>query len=257
MKSLSISFLWACVAIQTLRAQGTAKKFSDEEEAWHIGLTMSTTRYYGDLSGPYQFANLQLAWAVEAHLRYRFTYRATIRADVGAYALRGDQQFTQNRSNYLTFKTINPSVNVGFQWDLRSVRIENNVMYLFGFLGLTHMNPETMYQAVSYALAPLHTEGIAYEQWAGQGGYGVGLPFIISRRMLLRIEASYTHVFSDYVDDVSTVYADKTTRPMIEQVLADPRVGYGSSANLANAQRGNWKRNDGYVKFGAQLSLKL
>jgi hypothetical protein len=238
-------------------SQGTAKKFSDSEETWHVGSTSSATRYYGDLSGPYNLNYLQLDWAAEAHIRYRFTHRFSARADLGVYALRGDQTVTKNESNNLAFSTTNVSASMGAQWDLRSVEVLNNVFYGFGYIGITCLDPSANYQNTSYKLAPLMTEGFAYMQWVAQGGYGLGLPFVVSRQMLLRLEASYTHIFSDYVDDVSTRYVNKTNRPFIEQALSDRRSEIGLSRNPVGAQRGNPWKNDGYVKFGVQLSVKL
>jgi hypothetical protein len=257
MNALIMTILIVSITTEFTSAQETAKKFSDAEETWHIGFTMSTTRYCGDLSERYQFRNLQLDWAAETHIRYRFTYRFSCRADIGLYRLRGDQQYTDNKDNRLSFTTLNPSFNLGVQWDFRSTELDRNVLYLIGFTGVTRLNPEAIYQNVSYKLAPLQTEGLFYAQWVGQGGYGLGVPFVLSRRALLRTEAIYTHVFSDYVDDVSYRYVNKSGRSIVEQGLADRRAEYGLSANPAGAQRGNSQRNDGYIKFGVQLSVKL
>lgn len=257
MKTVQLTVLLCINVITSSLCQGTAGKFIEREGDWYIAANASVSRYCGDISERWNFAHLQLSWSAAANIRYRIDDRWSVLGEAGMYRLTGDQRYTKNKDNYLTFQTVNPFVNAGVQWDCRSVEKENNVFYLFGVVGGTYLNPTATLQGTAYELSPLHTEDVDYARFVGQAGYGVGVPFVLSPTMQLRIEGRYTHVFSDYLDDVSDRYVTKYTATTVERVLADRRLEHGLIANPNHAQRGNPAWNDGYFLFTVQLSLKL
>lgn len=251
--------LFILLSSVTANGQSSAFKWNERRGNWYLGLNAAPTRYCGDLSERYAFGNLQLGWTFELNARYRLTEQLCVRSEIGFYHLKGNQQFTDNRDNHLSFSTVNPTLLVGFQWDI--VAVDNpdiyDIPYVWAGFGLTHLNPTTTYQTVQYELAPLHTENIAYARFVGQLTYAVGVPLRISPSVQLRLEGRYTHILSDYVDDVSSMYANKTARPPLEQVLADRRIEYGLAANRVGMKRGNSLKNDGYFAAIVQLSVKL
>ena len=61
------------------------------------------------------------------------------------------------------------------------------------------------------------------------------------------LEGTYRWTFTDYIDDVSTVYVDNSTfTDPVEQILADRRLELGLQAAEAGSIRGNPDKNDGY-----------
>ena len=60
-----------------------------------------------------------------------------------------------------------------------------------------------------------------------------------TERFRWHLEAAYTHVFSDYLDDVSTVYPDRTGMSSPALALSDRRAELGTTPNQPGDQRGN------------------
>lgn len=257
MKSLYVLFLLSICNISVVDGQGLAFKWKEAVGDWHVGVNLSTTRYCGDLSERYGFNHLQLGWAAEGHVRYRVSEKFCLRTDFGFYSLRGDQQYTTNRTNFLRFTTTNPSVMAGLQWNVRSIDYnQHNIPHFWVGAGATYLNPSTDYNGTTYSLPAFQTEKVAYSRIAGQFVIGGGMPFTLNKKSQLRLEARYTYILSDYVDDVSGTYVDKTGRAFLEQVLADRRREYGLTPNAVGGQRGNPLRNDGYFALTLQYAMK-
>lgn len=251
----SLLFLYAFVEAS---AQGLAFKWKEAVGDWHVGANVSATRYCGDLSDTYDIRHLQLSWGFEGHIRYRFDDHFCVRGDVGLYSLRANQWYSHNYYNYLRFTTINPSFVAGLQWNVRSIDYnQHNIPHLWIGGGVTYLNPKTDYKGVTYSLPPLHTENINYERAVGQVVIGAGVPFTLNNKSQLRLEIRYTYILSDYVDDVSGIYVDKTVATDIERVLADRRLEYGLTPNAPGLQRGNPLRNDGYFAITLQYAVKF
>ena len=260
MKNLSILILLCLCVTSVVNAQ--LRRYNsgwDERDGdTFIGVNISTSRYNGDLSERYNFKHLQLGWGLEGQLRRRLTDRWSVSGLLGAYHLRADQRYTKNAANALTFATTNFTGNLRAEWDMLSVdENQRNVLYLFLGVGATKLAPTTTLNSATYLLPDFLTEGNKYSLWAGQISYGVGLPMVLSESFLLRLEGRYTHVLSDYLDDVSNKYADKVAATDLEKQLADKRLAENLPPNPVGEVRGNPLKNDGYFLFTLQLLYKL
>ena len=87
--------------------------------------------------------------------------------------------------------------------------------YLTGGFGGFVFNPTTQYLGQRVALQPLGTEGQGlpgysnkYKRIAPSLIGGGGFKWWISDRISMSYELTYIHTFTDYIDDVSTVYVD-------------------------------------------------
>ncbi|ARK09847.2 outer membrane beta-barrel protein [Fibrella sp. ES10-3-2-2] len=259
MKNLYIFWLLYFWTTGVISAQSRFNSGWDERDGdTFIGVNLSTSRYNGDLSERYNFKHLQLSWGIEGNIRHRFTDRWSVSGQVGAYHLRADQRFTKNAANALTFATTNFSTNLRAEWDMLSVDgNQRNVVYLFFGIGATKLSPTTTLNSATYSLPDFQTEGNKYNLWAGQVSYGVGFPMVLSESFLLRIEGRYTHVLSDYLDDVSDRYSNKAAATDLEKQLADKRIAENLPPNPVGEVRGNPLKNDGYFLFTLQLLYKL
>ncbi|WP_460910343.1 hypothetical protein [Spirosoma areae] len=83
------------------------------------------------------------------------------------------------------------------------------------------------------------------------------MPVAASERFKLHLEGAYTHVFSDYVDDVSTVYPDRGRMNPLAAALSDRRAELGQPLNPAGAKRGNPGWRDGYFVVSARLLFTI
>ncbi len=239
-------------------AQPTAFRRQEKPGDWLIGVTASASRYAGDLSERYNIKHLQLGWSAQAHARWRLHESLCIRAETGIYYLHARQQYTQNAANMLAFYTTNLSLNLDLEIDALPVDF-NMQNILYGVLGggITNLDPQTTLNGKVIKLTDFNTEGTKYARWVGQFRYGLGIPFALSRWTQIRVEGTYTHVLSDYLDDVSTVYTDKAAAPLLEAQVADPRRLVGLEPNVAGAQRGNPGKRDGYFLITFQAVYKF
>jgi hypothetical protein len=229
--------------------------WKEKPGTWSLNVGTGPARYLGDLNERFDFAHLRLGLALSAAATYRVTNQLALRGDVGLYYIRGSHKDTYRSFNNLSFHSVNPELVVGFQYDIW--RSDNNnyavVPYAIAGAGLTYMTPRADYKGISYSLAPLHTEGVAYNRLPLVLRYGIGLPLFNTDRFKGNLEGVYTHVMSDYLDDVSTRYIDRSSMPTIAASLADRAPEIGMPPNPAGATRGNPRRNDGYLTLSARL----
>ena len=84
---------------------------------------------------------------------------------------------------------------------------------------------------------------------------GGGFKFALNRHLSINIEVSTRFLFTDYLDDVSTVYPDKTllqaSRGDIAVALSDRSLSEGLGA--AGRQRGDRKAKDQYTFAGISV----
>ncbi len=220
-----------------------------------VTVGLGTTYYTGDLAVIGNYNHLALGGALNLGLTYRYSNRLSLRAEAQGYYLRGSQVRTRNFVKNLSFVSLNPDLWAGVQWDIRNPNDPNRLFfpYLLAGAGLTYMTPKTTYHGRTVSLAPLHTEGVAYSRVAGIIRYGAGAPIVTGYRFKLALEVSYTHVLSDYLDDVSTVYPNFETMTPLAAALSDRKSELLLLPNKPGDNRGNPGKNDGYFILSGRL----
>ncbi|WP_232074113.1 outer membrane beta-barrel protein [Spirosoma aureum] len=257
MKSIKISALLALLVIAWpahLYAQRSTY-WQERPGAWLLNAGLGTTRYLGDMNERGDLAHLRLGVAMGIAAAYRFSDRFTFRAEAQLYYIHGSQQDTHLSYNNLSFRSLNPEIWAGVQMDLWHPDDRNHIIipYVMAGVGFTCITPKTTYKGQTYSLAPLHTEGVDYNRLPVILRYGIGVPIVAGERFKWHLEGVYTHVLSDYVDDVSTVYPDRSRMEPLAAALSDRRLELGKTPNLAGAKRGNNTRRDGYFILSARL----
>ncbi|RIV22258.1 hypothetical protein DYU11_14615 [Fibrisoma montanum] len=248
-------------SLSTTFAQRSAI-WQEKPGTWVLNAGVGVTRYAGDLNEGDFLAKPRLGAALNVAFAYRMSNRLVLRAETQLYTLRGSQQNTRLAYNNLSFKSLNPDVWAGLQVDAWPVnhRTRKAIPYGFAGIGFTYITPKATYKGETYSLAPLQTEGVTYNRLPVIIRYGAGLPIAVTDRFKIHLEGSYTHVMSDYVDDVSTSYAVQDGRSPLAVALSDRRSEIGLPLNKAGAQRGNSSKNDGYfilsVRFIHLISTK-
>jgi len=140
--------------------------------------------------------------------------------------------------------------------------------YLMAGFGVFHFNPFAKYNGQKVFLQPLGTEGQGYPEYPDLKHYrrtstailmGGGFKFRIGRQTGLTIEGAIRKTFTDYLDDVSGVYAD----PVIlyneggpdVAFLADPSVEVVSEpVGAPGKMRGDSSKSDDYFLLGIGFS---
>ncbi len=236
-----------------------SRYWEDKPGTWLLNAGLGVTRYTGDLNEPGDLGRFQAGVAANLAVSYRLSQRVSLRAEGQLYFIRGNQTYTRNFYNNLSFNSLNPDVWLGVQADLWRVddAYRAHIPYAVAGLGFTYMTPRASYQGRLYSLAPMRTEGIDYNRLPLIVRYGFGVPLVVGERFRLHLEGTYTHVSSDYLDDVSTVYTSQIGRDPIVAVLADRRAEINMPPNRPGEQRGNSTRNDGYFVVTARLVYVL
>jgi|TARA_R110000737_G_scaffold161270_1_gene189131 hypothetical protein len=163
--------------------------------------------------------------------RYRFAPRFATTTQLSGGLVRGSDNLTDEvirKSRNLSFRSPIVAISQRLEWifysyeqfggrynipGIRAHKDKNNQAYLFGGIGATYFNPQAKLNGAWVSLRQLHTEGQGLVGGPKQYGFvtaivpmGIGFRTGIDKVWRVGIEISYTKTFSDYIDDVSTVY---------------------------------------------------
>ena len=130
--------------------------------------------------------------------------------------------------------------------------------YVFAGLGLLYFNPKSEYiDGSMVALRPLKTEGQStmYSPFTLTIPSGFGFRMGVSRMWRVGMELAYVKTFSDYVDDVSTTYADPAQ-------LSSPQAIYFSNPSgnpifNPGEKRGDPNQKDAYYHVNLIVTRNL
>lgn len=137
-------------------------------------------------------------------------------------------------------------------------------LYLNGGIGAIYFQPKASYDDTWYKLRPLGTEGQNY--MADKKPYsvmsviipfGYGYKFQLNRWSTLKLDFSLRKSFTDYLDDVSTDYANSNSISESGGSIAGILADRSTSGMLEGSQRGSDKRNDNYFLVGLKFERTL
>ena len=244
----------------------------DDPKTLEIGPHVGMGYYMGDLNPTLPFAQAQLQYGGLVRFNYdnrwtfRFDYsRVTVTADDTKLNWRPERglNFTSKINdfslvaefNFLEYYTGNPKKNVS--------------PYIFGGISVFQY---TVFANVGDRLVDLSnyaTEGPEpadakwYDKMFGKTSpvgisipFGMGVKFSVSRHMAATVEWRMQKTFTDYLDDVATVYPEQHATYTDENGevydLTDPTGNY-----LAGQQRGNSTFNDWFGMARVSLTWKF
>jgi len=219
--------------------------------------------YYGDLCDDFLCFRYRPGITVGAY--YRYNGRISFRGDLTYLRLSGHDKNGDNARRNLSFKSPNLELAAGIMYDL--IYFERNyhiraqfTPYLFLEAGMFYFNPKAEYNGTTYALRPLKTEGVKYNSITMAIPFGGGVRYKINSYMDVSFELAYRKTFTDYIDDVSTVYQDKSTfDDPVAEALSDRSAEHGFYKNglPAGNKRGNPNKKDGYFLFGIKFEYMI
>lgn len=154
--------------------------------------------------------------------------------------------------------------------------------YAFGGVGVFHFNPKGSLtdqagNVTWHELQPLSTEGQGFPQYPSKKKYnltqlnipfGGGLKYLVSDNVNVGLELLYRKTFTDYIDDVSTVYIDRSNFALnlsaadaaIANQIADKTIGIvnpGRTRYAPGEQRGNSNNKDAYFSLALKLGIRF
>ena len=142
--------------------------------------------------------------------------------------------------------------------------------YVFIGFSLFSFNPQANYNGTWFDLQPLGTEGQGTIAYPGRKKYsltkiaipiGAGIKYDINKKVNFAVEWGIRKTFTDYIDDVSTTYANpvaiSTEKGIVASRLSDQSLDLDTKYGNVGRQRGNSKNNDFYAFAGLMLTFKL
>jgi hypothetical protein len=301
--SIVMLLLGQDIAAQYYRNQGYWKK-----DRFSIIGGVGASNFLGELGGRDQIGS-DFIWDLETKqfkpaltlgLRYVTSSNTAVRAQFSFAQIGGDDALTQepfryNRNLHFQsnlyevaglFEYVFYRVRPGHKYNLTGVKGQKPKaasLYAFGGIAGIHFNPKAKLDNEWYELQPLGTEGQNIKGEGPYSLYSIALPFGIGYRwriakdaLMIGVEIGHRITFTDYMDDVSTVYFDQNQlgdqegfdaeQNLLALYFGDPSRGYylgenGEQINLnstfTGAQRGDPDDNDAYLFAQATLQYTI
>ncbi|HMG13859.1 MAG TPA: DUF6089 family protein [Saprospiraceae bacterium] len=239
------------------------------QPGWELGGTVGISTYLGDLNTSYRLEHP--GFAARLFARYNFNPRICLKfvasyGHIAANDADSDNTFEHDRN--LSFATHIFEGAGEFEFNFlpykHGSKEEFFTPYMFLGFATYKFNPTAEYKGQTYNLNELGTEGqflgAEYNLIQVAFTYGLGIKCDISYEWSINAEFSSRALFTDYLDDVSTVYPDvKNVRKLHGDVAAalvdrSVEIGFDPGIGQKDRQRGNSTDNDSYHMFTIGLA---
>ena len=235
---------------------------------WEAGGWLGVSYYFGDLNTNFNLTRPGLAGGLIG--RWNFNERLCLKfgANYGSIsAYDSDSSNSYERARNLSFKSNIFDGTAQFEFNflpyIHGSKDQFYTPYLFTGFSIFYFNPKAEYNGEMVDLRPLGTEGQfkgeEYYTVTGALTYGVGFKIDLSYEWSLNFELSARRTFTDYLDDVSTLYPDmddlESLRGQIAIDLSDRSMVGPNEVQIGQTgrQRGNKNSKDSYLMFGVGL----
>jgi len=246
-------------------------------QTYEVGVFMGVSGYQGDLvPEAYESAEFNLAYGV--NFRYNMYQSLSFKASLNKGKISGaDRNFQDNfyghATRNLSFESDIYEFAVQAEYNLFGFNVLENIRqfspYVFGGIAVFKFNPRAFYKNRWFDLQPLGTEGQGLEGYAEPYKLtqfsipmGAGLKVSLSDVVNMAFEVGLRKTFTDYLDDVGTVYPDlDILREQVGDLAAD--LSYRSleidpsvTSNPAGNTRGGAAK-DWYFFSGFTLTFNI
>ncbi len=251
-----------------------------------LGVMLGTSYYLGDINPSGQFYSPNFAAGLI--YRYNLSPHWAIKFDALYGTVEGSDADFGNIRN-LSFKShileFSSQIELNFWEYFTGSRSHRFSPYIFAGLAVFNYNPQAMDSTGTWHdLQPLGTEGQGTINYPTRKVYsltqlaipfGVGFKYSVSKAICVGIEWGLRKTFVDYIDDISTTYADRSLlaneKGFIAGYLSDrtPELFYPDPnnptdpvlihrpAHLEDEQRGTSSKDDWYSFAGITITFKL
>jgi len=240
-----------------------------------LGLFGGGSYYLGDINPKKQFAQTQFAYGIIYRYNINPHWAMRINGFQGKIES-SDAVIRYNQKRNLSFRSNITEIGLGMELNFFRYMTGNKRMrtspFIFAGLAYFRYNPQTFYEGVWYDLQPLGTEGQGTTSYPDKKAYslggfaipfGIGAKFSISKNFSIAAEWGLRKTFSDYIDDISTVYADPlilaSENSQTAAILSD-RTIYGINdepQNNIGKQRGDSSTKDWYSFAGITVTFRI
>lgn len=230
-----------------------------------LGFQVGASTYYGDLAPSVSMSESHPAFG--AFVRRNLSNTWAIRTELNRYTVSGnDNNFSYNAPRNLSFQShINEAAMVvEFNYLKYGPYVLDKKYTSYVYLGVAgfQYNPQAQLRGVWYDLSDYRTEGVSYSKLAMAIPFGIGFKYMASKKFAFECQLGFRRTFTDYLDDVSTVYPDVVTRfeqsGLIGATLTDRSIeNNGLPTYKKGYKRGNPNTKDWYMSFTLGCAMRL
>ena len=245
-------------------------------QSFHIGLFGGISNYQGDLvQGAYNSRFTNPAIGLTAN--YEVMDRLMVRGGFTLSKVEGHDKY--NKKDYLKLRNLSfeskiTEFSLVGEYSIFNIYNIKWTPYVFAGLAVYHFNPYAVDSTGNKVfLKPLSTEGQGLAAYPESKPYsltqiavpfGGGIKYAINDNFRIGLEVGIRKLFTDYLDDLSTNYADAADLLAERGQLAvdyayrgDEVPGGDPNYPLKGAQRGGAKEMDWYYFTGLHLTYRI
>ncbi len=257
--------------------QSHAQLMDSYVQQGEVGISVGAGHYFGDLNPDIRVNRPKIAAGIFFRKQISNYIGVRVSAD---YAMLG---YSDVYSNNISQRRRNLSFNSNV-WELAVAGDFNFFRFQPGFegyhytpyvgigVGVFAYDPYTFLGGEKYMLRPLGTEGQGSALYPDLKPYNpiaisipltIGFKYALNARTNVFTEFSYRFTNTDYLDDVSGLYAPDAFPPLPDGspspafLLQDRSYETGSSIGTKGRQRGNSPQKDAFATFKVGLSFNL
>jgi hypothetical protein len=244
-----------------------------------FGIGMGFGHYFGDLNTRAKLNRPKIA--ATAFFRKNFGNYIAVRAGA-SFAQLGYSDIYNTHNSFMLQRNLSFNSNVwelALQGDFNFFRFMpgepgyNFTPYITFGAGIFNYDPYAIMADEKYYLRPLNTEGQGdalypdrkpYGSMAVSFPIGAGVKYSINERINVGFEIVHRITNTDYLDDVSTTYADPIVFPPLPDgspspafLLQDRSYELGEPIGTPGLQRGNSKQKDQFLTGIFYISFNL
>jgi hypothetical protein len=241
----------------------------------HVNLYGGISNYSGDLQS--KAFTLDQAYAgFGGGIQYDLTRNFSVLSNLSLFHVGAADRYNKPdlQTRNLSFQTQIFEWNVLGEYNFMDLSRSRFTPYVFAGLGIFHFNPyafDTLGNKIY--LHPLSTEGEGLPQYPNQKPYsliqpaipfGAGIKLRVTESVTIAYEVSFRKLFTDYLDDVSTIYVDRLTLlaakgpTAVEMAYRGGEVKGGNPNYPASGTiRGGSQYKDWYYFTGIRISIGL
>lgn len=205
---------------------------------WDYGVSAGVANYVGEIGGKDKdrqdfLMDLRIPntrWGFGGFAQYKWKPKVSFKAAFEYCRISGDDKLSTNKgrnARNLSFRNDMLLLGVTGEYffyennDLgNTYRFKNGFRaYIFAGVGGYYSNPKANYKGEWVALRPLQTENVKYSAFGLALPYGLGFYFTVNKRHRIGFEAKAYKTFTDYLDDVSSQFADPATQTPLAAAL--------------------------------------
>lgn len=251
------------------------KSFSQNENkgTW-VGVFAGKMNYQGDLNpSSFKFSHSKFTGAFT--IRQSLNRWLSIRGGLAIGGIEAADRYNRDylKPRNLSFYTTIKEAALGIETSMLDLSTTRFTPYVFGNVSLYHFDPWAYDNSGNKVfLQPLSTEGQGLPQFPKQKpykltqfalGFGAGMRYAINDNMIIGAELSQRKTFTDYLDDLSSIYVDYNTllqakgSKAVEMAYRGDELPGGQPYPGHGEQRGTPSEMDWYYFFGINFEIRL